>query len=362
MKNFVKSLCKPIQHSVKSSISLSTIYMYGSPQDRQYGNILFKTDGSLEGYVHENEHRWKIDDNQLLFINSAGKVTGRLDYIGSPVWVGKVENKKFPLSLIPLLSIESKINNNFNCSGFLINTIPKAGTYFLEAVLSALGASSLRLHLSGNDIVDDYRGLSDDEIHRDPERVRVKCPLELITAVLNGNTVVGHIEFLSVLNKAREQGNIVFNLYRNLRDVLVSLYRFKLKKVKSLGGGDDYWRTVGDENRFLAFLIFYAERDIAHVKKVAETILSDRSSLRISYEDMCAGHLSSETINELEKIQIGFSGSIISQMSKLSGSQTPTYSGHRSDWTQYWNSDVEAFFISSGLIDINKKLGYEKNN
>lgn len=258
------------------------------------------------------------------------------------------------------MNIESKRNNNFNCSGFLINTIPKAGTYFLEAVLSALGASSLRLHLSGNEIVDDYRGLSDDEIHRDPECVRVKCPIELITSLLNGNTVVGHIEFLSVLNKAREQGNVVFNLYRNLREVLVSLYRFKLNKVKSLGGGDDFWRTLGDENRFLAFLIFYAERDIAHIKKVAETIISDKDSLCISYEDMCAGSLSSDIRSELEKIQIGFSDAVVSQLSKLSGTQTPTYSGQRSEWAQYWNSDVEAFFVSSGLLDINKRLGYEK--
>ncbi len=45
-------------------------------------------------------------------------------------------------------------------------------------------------------------------------------------------------------------------------------------------------------------------------------------------------------------------------LARVIGSETPTYSGRRTDRRPYWNAEVERRFVEIGLRDLNRRLGY----
>lgn len=339
-------------------ISQNVIYSFGSQSHQNYGQVIFKPGGKLYGYNNENEFSWVYDKHELCFLNQRGEVSSRFNYHDG-LWVGHAENSKWPFYLIPLINMENGEGTHLNkSSGFFVNSIPKSGTYFLEDALKKLGIDSVRLHLTGHDVVDDFRNLPDEEIHVNPGKVRIICPVHMVTELLAGRVAVGHVEHLQTIHKMHEQQVTVFNLRRNLRDVLVSLYRFKYKKVKPFGDYDLHWRSFSESSRFLGFLLTYAQYEIGHIKLIAEMMLADSKSINLSYEDMCAGVFNEENTFKLNEIRDGFSTDLSSALKLQYGKDNPTYSGSRSDWRSIWNEDAESFFRTSGLEELNIRLGY----
>jgi len=342
----------------KAYISHNTIYSFGSQSHQNYGQIIFKSGGELCGYRNENEFSWVYGENELCLLNHLGDISSRFKYHDG-LWVGHAENSKWPFYLMPLISLgDFEKPHLYQNSGFFVNSIPKSGTYFLEDALKKLGIDSVRLHLTGQDVVDDFRNLPDEEIHVNPGKVRINCPVHLVTELLAGRTAVGHVENPQTIHKMHEQQVTVFNLRRNLRDVLVSLYRFKYKKVKPFGDFDLHWRSLSEQSRFIGFLITYANYEIDHIKKIAEMMLDDSMSINLSYEDMCTGFFDEENSFKLDNIRDGFSTDLSSALKLQYGQVNPTYSGSRSDWRSIWNDDAESFFRTSGLEDLNIRLGY----
>jgi hypothetical protein len=241
----------------------------------------------------------------------------------------------------------------------LVNTIPKSGTYFVEAALNAIGCLSQRLHLSGYDSVDDYRGLPDQEVHVAPELVRLVCPVNLVTALLKGEHVVGHIEHRSVIEEIRTQNVCVIYVTRNLRDVLASLLRFKLTKVAPKDPVDGFWRDLSRPKQVIAFLLYHHEKDLAHIRALAELMVSDQNAIFLRYEQICAGEIAPETAARLDMMASGISGCLSKAFKNQYGRVNPTYSGRLSQWRDIWDDAVERYFIASGLADLNRALAYE---
>lgn len=338
----------------------NTIYSFGSQTGKHYGELIFEPEGGLYGLKSDSECRWIREGSELCLLNSAGNITSRFRYITSNIWRGHVENRGTPLYLLPLINTDPWGNNGeYGCSGFLVNSIPKSGTYFLEAALKNAGIPSLRLHLSGIDIIDDFRKLRDEEVHVNPELCRVNAPVHLVTKLLKGRAAVGHIESLPMLDRIRQQNVCIFNLRRNLRDVLVSLYRFKYKKVKPISAKDRYWREMSEQSRFIAFLMAYSECDIAHIKAIATMMLMDTASIPIRYEQMCENSIDDAVKTRLNAVKTGFAEVLSDSFTAQYGKENPTFSGCRSDWKEYWSEDAERYFTLSGLREINARSGYE---
>lgn len=339
---------------------ITTIYVFDSPTGSHRGELIFQPDGEIYGDNLDCASAWMMSADELCLLDREGEITSRFRHVAEGIWLGHIEKKGFPLYLLPLLKTDAHTDSgDYHCSGFLVNSIPKSGTYFLEAALREAGIAPVRLHLSGTNIVDDYRKLSDDEVHVNPEQCRVHLPVNLVTRLLKGRAVVGHIESASMLSVIRQQGVCIFNLRRNLRDVLVSLYRFKYQKVQPCGETDRYWREMSEQTRFIAFLITYSADDIAHIKAIALMMLSDEGSIPVKYEELCSVRFSEAVTATLNGLKPGFAQQLSACLTAQYGKKNPTFSGTRSQWQDYWSDDAEKYFSLSGLKEINIQLGYE---
>lgn len=339
-----------------------TVFSFGSPCNGQYGHLVLRDDGAIYGYSHPNEHSWSRVDGELRLHSESGEVTSRFQPCGeSNAWLGTVEGRKWPLFLLPIVKLDdiAEDSDGIRPPSFFVNSIPKSGTYFVEAALQGLGIVSQRLHLSGRDVVDDYRGLPESQIHVAPEQTRLSCEVELVTALLRGEQVVGHVEHQHVIDAIRSQGVCVLSVVRNLRNVLASLMRFKLSKVAATNAIDTFWRELDDPQRTAAFLMFHAERDLAHIHAIADTMHRDSNGIVLRYEEICNGTISAGVAERLDAVRPGMAEEFKASAQKQYGQTTPTYSGNTSDWEQIWTPDLEHFFAASGLAEANRALGYE---
>ena len=261
--------------------------------------------------------------------------------------------------MIPLITLEQAIlPTSLSRPGVFINTIPKSGTYYVESALREAGIIPSRLHLGGADNVDDYRNLTDSEIHRHPESVRLYCRLDLVAAILNNHQAVGHITELSTINRMHESGVIVLHLIRNLRDVIVSLYRFKLSRVDAIGFLDEQWRKFNNTDRFMAFLLYHHERDIKYIISICNSILNANSKLIMRFEEITESIINEDVKNTLDRYSSGMANKFTQALKIKLNSDSSTYSGQRTNWSEAWNENIEEYFKMSGLFELNKRLGY----
>ncbi len=338
-----------------------SVFSFGSPCNGQYGHLVLRDGGEIYGYSHPNEHSWSYDNETLHLHGIDGSVTSRFKHCNiSGGWFGHVEDRKWPLYLVPILQLEAPVGDiNASRPSFFVNSIPKSGTYYVEAALQAIGIASQRLHLSGRDTVDDYRELPESLIHVAPEKVRLSCEAELITAMLQGEQTVGHIEHQWVIDKIRAQRVCVLSVVRNLRNVIASLFRFKQSKVAPTSAIDQYWRELTGSEQIIGFLFHHAERDLAHIRAIADMMQRDSDAILLRYEDMCVGSISPAATERLNAVEPGIAERLCSSLAQQYGHANPTYSGSTSDWTNIWNPDLERYFVTSGLSDLNHSLGYE---
>lgn len=109
------------------------------------------------------------------------------------------------LYLLPLLSLGWGAGKK-NLPPVFVNSIPKSGTYFLEAAFARLGAVPLRLHF-GSSSCHDYRGVPENEMHRQPDDHFLPVPAGAIAALMRpGDVAVGHVEDHVQLDAISEAG------------------------------------------------------------------------------------------------------------------------------------------------------------
>ena len=269
-----------------------TIYRIGALGGTNFGHVILKSDGTVGFYQHPNEVRFDFDGTTLSFINTAGNITSQLRYsLEANCFLGKMPSD---LYLLPILELPfEQSNDSPNLPAILINSIPKSGTYFLEAACTEMGVRALRLHLSSQ-FSHNYREISAEEMHHNPNQLVVPSPAGAIAHLLcAGEQVVGHIDDHSQLDEFIKAGVTVLHCTRDLRDVLVSLYHFKRSKVAPVSPADTAWRKLGLSSGFIAFLCYFAEKDILLIKRTAEIIL-ERSESIIRFEDAINGQVTAQ--------------------------------------------------------------------
>jgi hypothetical protein len=92
--------------------------------------------GSIYGYVSDRECRWNLDGDVLFITNADNEITSRYKYNGS-VFLGEVEGEKHPLYLVPIIATSDF--DTVSAPKIFVNSIPKSGTYFVEAALTQAG-------------------------------------------------------------------------------------------------------------------------------------------------------------------------------------------------------------------------------
>ena len=275
-------------------------------------------------------------------------------------WLGRSSGAKWPLALVPVL----RLDRSEHSSGFppvLLNSIPKSGTYLGEALLAQLGWRSTRLQLWSHNVIDDYRDIPDKDMHVGVEKFRVNCDCECLSSILSaGDLIVGHVDDRNDVAKFRSKGAVEIKLVRNLRDVLVSLYRFKLDKVEAHEIGEATWREIGTSDRFIAFLSYYdLKGDIGFLRQMAESLLVTTDLNLLRFEDIVQQTLPDHFLGWLETVEVGLAGNCASALRNVLDKMTPTFSGSRSNWQKFWDDRAERFFEKSGFKDLNARLGYE---
>lgn len=336
-----------------------TIYSFGSPCNAHFGNLVLRRDGSLFGYAHPNEKCWRLEGRELVFDSSQGRVTSRYAYVpGTGQWLGHLEGKRAPLHLLPILSLDGQETGAPGMPAIVVNSIPKSGTYFLDAALTAVGCPSIRMHLNWNQTVDDYRGVADADMHTDPETLRLRLGVELVAAVLDGQHVVGHIEEQELVERMRGLGVCVLTLVRDLREVVPSLYRFKRTRVAPCDVGDAFWRGLDEPERTAAFLMYHHERDMEHIRTMARMILADKEALVLRYEDLCRGILTPQVAARLDGFLPGLAARLSDALGRHYKKPNPTYTGAICRWREEFTPTMARYFKATGMDAINKDLGY----
>ncbi len=336
-----------------------TVWRWGSPADRFYGHMVLKPGGEIYGYSHPNEHRWSYSEGILCFHDQSGAVSRSLRYYSDAnCFLGAAEGKKWPFCLMPVI-VNSAPEKSLGevLPPVVINTMPKSGTYLLEAAFRDAGWFPSRVHMASY-AQDDYRGLADDAVHRVPADSRIDCPADVFASTLPcGVFAVGHIGEADMVSKIRALDVPVISCVRNLRDVIVSTWRFKLKKVAPVDLQDALWRNASGNQSLDLFILTYIERDIGFCGNIAKMMMADESAVMLRYEEIVQGVLPANfgSLGRLSEYAENITEKLLSQV----GKSNPTYSGERSDWRKYWTPFTEHCFRESGLLEVNQALGYE---
>ena len=189
--------------------------------------------------------------------------------------------------------------------------------------------------------------MPEEEMHRDPRGLVLPAPAGAIAHLLRpGEMVVGHVDDHAQLDEAARAGVTLLHAVRDLRDVLVSLYHFKRTKVAPFSPADALWRGLDPQPGFAAFLLHFAERDIAHISRMAEIILA-RPEPVLRFEDLLHG-------NVPPGLPIEGLGQALRD---VQGQPNSTFSG-RDRAISLWSGTAEEFFAASGLKALNERLGY----
>lgn len=330
----------------------NTVFAYGAPGGAWFGHLCLQADGSVSGYTHPNERQWRVSEEHLDFLSEEGRQTSRFR-ISRGGLIGR-SNSGHQLVLVPLLSTGLTVTHP-DRRGVLINSIPKAGTYFLEAAFVAAGWTATHLHLAPGH-VDDYRGLAPDQMHREPEQVRTLLPTRMFGHLLApGSVTVAHIPGDSVGFDPPPLPAIIVPLIRDLQHVIASFARFRRTRVRPRDRIEEALQNVPRDDAIFAFLALEAERDVAFLKEVAAG--HARSPLEaLRYEDATRGIVPTWLNSLLGETDDDLAETFADTLRRAV--DTPTSTSSRGLDPLPWSRSAESLFRDLGLADLNSALGY----
>jgi hypothetical protein len=270
-----------------------TVFVFGAVLGAALGQVVLQG-GRVLGYDNPRERAYRIDGDRLEFIDGTGRVTSRLHRIPGPQvgYRGSSTDSPTPLHLTALVRVSRSDARGLPTGRILVNTVPKAGTYWLRKAFNHLGFVSTDLHLIGASMVVDNRGLAESPaMHSHVQDRTLEVDLRLLSLVLPaGSVTVGHIEHREVQQGIRESGLAVLNVTRALPDVLESLFAFKRDVVAPFDG--ERWRDLPSlVGQVLGFTAAYAAQDIAHVCAIRAMLEVEKGMPVLHYEDLVQGRL-----------------------------------------------------------------------
>lgn len=338
MKNrFFKS-----RSASKTSELTRTVFRFGPIGQPPHGYIVLRPDGKIRGYSNPQEDSYRFENETLMFFSADGTKTS--DFVESkttkllflPSSVGNhVLEPVFSLGAID----DPKTPNNR--PAVFVNTMAKAGTYLVAQSLIETGYAPIKLHLSSHHFHDN-RGVSDREIHWDPNARRVSCSASAVAALLRpGEFMVGHVNDLGELNKIKSMGIEIISVVRHPYTQVASMMTFKEKRVKPKPR-DKIWQSMSDLNKFKSFLLTH---DTSYWLSFGKTITENFPFFR--YEDLREGKVR----------DVGMSDKLLSDLSDglalAIGKETSTYmSENQQDIRSYFDDPhVKAYFDDVGMSD-----------
>ena len=337
---------------------LRTVYLLGSAETGHIGQISLGADGRVKGQADPKRARFGFQGDRserFYFLNEAGEKQARLRYQAEA-------NMFFPddvsgLYMVPLVTLDPP-REAFGSARLMINTIPKSGTYLLDMVLTAIGYHGLGLHLIPGECHDN-RGVPAELIHRDPFSRRIFAPAGAVALVMAaGEYALGHVGDERQVGLIDRAGVGMINCQRDLRNVLVSLFRFKLKSVDPQAPSDRVWRRMAEADGFLGFLCAAASTEIDDIRNFAE-LMPRLPGVLLRFEDLVQGIIPAAQRDALDLLDDGLGMMMEAVLPEHLGRQSSTLSAQRSDWHGLWSPAAEEFFDRSGLLDANRGLGYE---
>ncbi len=226
-----------------------------------------------------------------------------------------------------------------------ITTIPKAGTYFMAALLRELGLRDLRRHVYP-DLYHDYG----QTFYKDGSRAlpkEVKRPIEAFASDAGpGGFAVGHVH-CGERERAALSGCRVVYLVRELREAIVSAMRFEAYTGRDTR---DWTRLEDPRERLLGYLehhdaVIHRARHMADWRWHADLTLDFRELRRPAVVGRLIGWLGAPARDAKAAIQAA------------SGQDTLTRVPP--DGLGYWSDDAEAWFVREGGPGLNESLGYD---
>jgi len=240
-----------------------------------------------------------------------------------------------------------------------ILTIPKSGTYLLSRILSNVGFKEVSINAKNLSIMD-YRWTSMDDPLNQPYHI----PLEISSKmILPGQILAGHIEFNNYSKNHLKDFKKVF-AYRNLRDGLVSLMRHAENWGNNIHERKILQNIDSKPEKMIKFLNTYKMNEFLKTLPNRLKWINDPSTFHISFEEIL-GDLGKEIQREklfqlFEFIDVkSYDKNIDEILTEVIHSNTLTWSGKRSNYSEYWNSHVESKFCELGLDKINSTLGFD---
>jgi hypothetical protein len=332
-----------------------TVFSFGNVRTQSYGCLALKSDGAVAVYDHANERRYDFDGERLTFLSAEGRRGVEVSvFCSGDDFVLFARDGHY---LTPVVELAAEAERS-GAPKIIVNTVPKSGTYFCGRICEWMGFRPVRLHLSAQAFIDN-RGLRAREIHRDTQSRGVSCPASAVAAVMaDGEYAVAHIEAPDQIACCRAQGASIIHCVRDLRDALVSLWRFKIDTVGATSPTDEVWRAVQGPDQFLAFLSFYAERDVRHLIDCAHAICIQPDP-KLRFEDLSAGLLTDRAARDLDALVPGLAPRFAEGLADSVGKPTSTLSERHADHHEIWSSAAQRFYEISGLREANRALGYD---
>jgi Sulfotransferase domain len=342
-----------------------TVFAFGTSHNvsRQggghFGYLVLKKDNTIHGYKHDNEDTWNFDEKgNLCFFSKTKEITSRFRYIENEnCYIGNIENCKQTVYLLPVISCPENSTTNIQKPSVFINTVPKSGTYLLEAAFKKVGYKATNIMLIGRNIVSDLRNIPEQNFFKQPWRTTLKFPHNIMMPLFNNNVVTGHIEYLNLLDEMRRDNMRVVTLVRDLRDVLLSLYKFKRDTFDTrLEEGN--WKLSSEPERFKKFTDYYHDKDLEHIRSIVHTTLLDSNKILLLYENCVKGIVPKKEKRHLDVWSPNLGEQIEQALKDVANKKTATLTTSRSNWRTDWNDSFENYYQSSGMANLNKLLGY----
>lgn len=239
-----------------------------------------------------------------------------------------------------------------------VHSIPKAGTYLLGKLLSVSGWLDTEIHLMADGFTD-YRGKTIQQKREDYLELLVPAGATDVAKIIHeGQFVVGHLPCDDQIKQVFRDFKQLF-IYRDLRDCLVSHMRF-LEKRKN--PSHEIWSAIDDgKQKFLKYLE-HSGHEFFNIARPMIAWLDEKNVEKICFEKLCGDAGSAVQNDEITRIfdYLGVSRqfSFDELVQKVFGANTLTWSGKRSDRTEYWSEDAQGLFMEYGGDRLNLLLGY----
>lgn len=238
----------------------------------------------------------------------------------------------------------------------MIISLPRSGVHLMQEILCSFNMAHVRVSHE-KDTIGDYRFLSDNDRIKfsriyDSYALPIKESYKWLT---NGQFTHNHMKYDDTTYcLLRDSEYLMYILKRNLRDCVVSHARQKQH---------DNLCFPNDTSKIMDAYIkmpYYVE--ITETVKLMLPWFRNKTFDEISFESISGKNGKDDQYRTILKLMEDFEIKNMTSdeiINKCVNKKTFTHSGELSDWRNYWNDDIEEWFVDTGLKKLNEELEYE---